>query len=145
MVHGYAYMMKEKKKQNAPNVENLKKHTIEEMLLLKKFLSVAKNATKYNMKTLQTEFLLKDKEVSEHHYMEMLASLPPRMQATNAFLVGEAYDTGLDMSGRNAPRYEMYFVEDECHYYGGLVSVSDFDTFLITEDQAIMRDFIRNR
>ena len=73
----------------------------------------------------------KDKEVTEQDYWYMLEVLPPEMQASNAFLVGEPTDHAPDLSHKFGPRYALYFTHDGKYYYGGLASVSDFKTFLI--------------
>jgi len=83
------------------------------------------------MKTLQTDLMKKDIEVSADTYWEMLEVLPPEMQVTNAFLVGEPTDHAPDLSHNVRPRFALYFTHDGKYYYGGLASVSDFKTFLI--------------
>jgi hypothetical protein len=82
---------------------------------------------------LQTEFLLKDKEVSEEKYDEMLGVLPPERATDNAFLVGEPTDHALDRSGRFGARYDLYFIHEGRYYYGGLASVSDFTAFVVNQ------------
>ena len=83
------------------------------------------------MRKIQTEFFLKDKPVTVEKYDEMLGCLPPIRMAYGGFLVGEAYDYGKDKSGNFGARYDFFFTEGEKYYYGGLASVSDFDTFLL--------------
>ena len=78
-------------------------------------------------KTFQTDFIIKQKEVTPKHYQEMLGVLPPERMAGNAFLVGEPMDHGTN--GR--PRFELYFQEDDKFYYGGLATTKDFDFWLI--------------
>ena len=85
------------------------------------------------LKKLDTQFLLKDKEVSQEKYDEMLGALPPIRMTDNAFLVGEAYDHAKDLSGRFGARYDLYFMEKGKCFYGGLTSVGDFDAFVIKE------------
>lgn len=82
-------------------------------------------------KILQTNIMLKDKEVTEQMYWDMLEVLPPVRQVTNAFLVGEPTDHGKDMRGTFAPRYQLFFRADGKYYDGGLASTKDFDTFII--------------
>jgi len=84
-------------------------------------------------KSLQTEFILKDREVTEERYDEMLGVLPPERMTGNAFLVGEAVDYGKDLSGKFLPRYELYFMVCDKYYYGGLASTEDFDAFVIAQ------------
>lgn len=81
------------------------------------------------MKTFTPLFVQGVSEVSEERYDEMLCVLPPERMAHGAFLVGEASDHAKDLSGNFSARYELYFIKDGKHYYGGLASVSDFDAF----------------
>ncbi len=78
------------------------------------------------MKKFQTYWIMKDREVSENEYNEMLCCLPPERIARGAFLVGDA-------SGVVRFRYALYVTENGRYYYGGLASVSDFDAFLEPE------------
>jgi len=82
-------------------------------------------------KKLQTEFMLKDKEVSEKKYWEMLEVLPPEAMVSNAFLVGEPTDHSKDLSGNYNARYSLYFKDENKFYYGGEASIDDFKTFII--------------
>ena len=81
-------------------------------------------------KKLQTEFMLKDSEVTESKYYEMLEVLPPEAMASNAFLVGEPTDHAKDLSGNFGARFDLYFKDGEKFYYGGLASLSDYQTFV---------------
>lgn len=81
------------------------------------------------MKTFDTQFIKKDKEVSQERYDEMLGCLPPERMASGGFLVGEPVTHGKDLSGHFGALYELYFTEAGKYYYGGLASVNDFDAF----------------
>lgn len=85
-------------------------------------------------KKLQTEFLLKDKEVPEKEYWDMMEALPPEAMVQNAFLVGEPQDHEKDLSGHFGARYSLYFRDNEKHYFGGYASISDFKTFIINSN-----------
>lgn len=83
------------------------------------------------MKKLQTQFLEKTSERTEENYYEMLGCVPPRAMASNAFLVGEPDDH----NGENgAPRYALYFTENEKFYYGEKTTLKEFNTFLLPEE-----------
>jgi hypothetical protein len=83
------------------------------------------------MKYFQTEFMLKDREVTESKYYEMLSVVPPTTMIHNAFLVGEPVDHIVNEKGEYRPRYDLYFTEAEKYYYGGLTTVADFILFTI--------------
>lgn len=85
------------------------------------------------MKKLQTEFLAKTHEVTQEYADEMLGCVPPKRQAVNGFLVGEATDHAKDASGNYAARFQLIFSEGGKFYNGGLASVHDFETFLLPE------------
>ena len=79
-------------------------------------------------KKLQTEFFLRDQEVTEERYDEMLGALPPERMTGNAFLVGEP----MDHNGEGCrARYELYFTHEGKYFYGGLATVKDFEMWLI--------------
>lgn len=81
------------------------------------------------MSKFQAEFIV-GTECTEERYYEMLGALPPRMQALNAFLVGEADDHEGEF---NTARYGLYFTRDGKFFSGGLATLKDFRTFLIPE------------
>jgi len=76
---------------------------------------------------LQTEFIIKQKEVTAEKYEEMLGCLPPERMTSNAFLVGEP----VCHNSEGKPMFDLYFTEGEKYYYGGLATVSDFNTWII--------------
>lgn len=78
------------------------------------------------MKTLQTDFILPKKEVTEEEYFYFLEVLPPERMAKNAFLVGEpvTHEKGKAL-------FDLYFERDGKFYNGGLDTVDTFDAFLI--------------
>ena len=65
------------------------------------------------------------KEVTKARFWEMLECLPPRIQATNGFLVGEAYD---HKDGR--PVYECYVQEADKYFNVGLMNLRTFEFYL---------------
>jgi hypothetical protein len=80
---------------------------------------------------LQTEFLLKDWEVSEERYYEMLGVLPPKKMVDNAFLVGERTDY-INMRGYT---YELYFTEGGKYYHGGQATLNEFNLWLVPTER----------
>jgi hypothetical protein len=86
------------------------------------------NQTQTIQKRLQTEFLLKDTEVTPEKYEYMLGVLPPREMVGNAFLVGEPTDHNGELG---CPRYALYFEDNGRFYYGGLTTAKEFRLFLI--------------
>lgn len=74
--------------------------------------------------TTQTTFIVKQKEVTEKEYSDMLGALPPARMTFNAFLVGEPNDH--EGEGGRA-RYDMYFTEDGKYYFAGAATCKDFD------------------
>lgn len=85
-------------------------------------------------KKLQTEFMQKDKEVTDEKYYEMLEVLPPEAMVANAFLVGEASNHAPDLSGNYNALYDLYFTDNDKFFYGGIASISDFKAFLINNN-----------
>lgn len=80
------------------------------------------------MKKLQTEFLLKDRPITEARFDEMLGVLPPAIQTSNAFLVGEPVDHG--GPGHQA-RFQLFFTEGGKYYDGGLATIPEFKLLLV--------------
>lgn len=69
----------------------------------------------------------KVEEVTVERYDEMLGVLPPERMATNAFLVGEAYDH----DGFGSPRFALFFENEGRYYEAGICTTADFDAALV--------------
>ena len=74
------------------------------------------------MRTLQTQFLDKQSEVREDIYEYFLDCVPPRIMASNGYLVGEPDDHDKDGNAR----YGMYYTEAGKYYYAGKATLKDF-------------------
>jgi hypothetical protein len=83
------------------------------------------------MKETQTQWIVKQKEVSEEVYENMLGALPPARMTHNAFLVGEPNDhiavKRADGKMVWMARYDMYFMEAGKYYFAGAATTKDFD------------------
>ena len=81
-------------------------------------------------KQLQTELLMRAREVTEAQYDEMLGCLPPERMHGNAFLVGEPVRHKKE-GNTYVPTFDLYFSHEGKYYTGGEVTVKEYELFLI--------------